>query len=62
MKIKELYPDAINENLNYEYKSILNQDNPIKWAKTIIGYANSDGGTLFVGVNNDGEAFGLTLD
>ncbi len=62
MKIKELYPDAINENLNYEYKSILNQDNPIKWAKTIIGYANSDGGALFVGVNNDGEAFGLTLD
>ena len=62
MKIKELYPEAINENLNYEYKSILNPDNPIKWAKTIIGYANGKGGTLFVGVDNNGEAFGLNLD
>ena len=31
-------------------------------AKTIVGYANGDGGVLFVGVSNDGEAFGLTLD
>ena len=62
MKIKELYPEAINENLNYKYKSILNPDNPIKWAKTIIGYANGKGGTLFVGVDNNGEAFGLNLD
>lgn len=62
MKIKELYPETINENLNYEYKSILNPDNPIKWAKTIIGYANGKGDTLFVGVDNNGEAFGLNLD
>lgn len=61
MKIKELYPDVITEDLNYEYKAILNPDNPIKWAKTIIGYANDKGGTLFVGVSNDGEAFGLDL-
>lgn len=62
MKIKELYPDVITEDLNYEYKAVLNSDNPIKWAKTLIGYANDKGGTLFVGVSNDGEAFGIDLE
>ena len=52
----------ISEDLKYEYKAELNPDNPVKWAKTIVGYANGDGGVLFVGVSNDGEAFGLTLD
>lgn len=62
MKVKELYPDVIAENLNYEYKAVLNPDKPIKWAKTIIGYANDRGGILFVGVSNDGEAFGIDLE
>lgn len=62
MKIKELYPDVITEDLNYEYKAILNPENPIKWAKTLIGYANDKGGTLFVGVSNSGEAFGIDLE
>ena len=61
MKIKDLYPDVISEDLNYEYKAVLHPDNPIKWAKTIIGYANDKGGTMFVGVSNDGEAFGIGL-
>lgn len=62
MKIRELYPDVITENLDYEYKAVLSSDNPIKWAKTIIGYANDKGGTIFVGVSNDGEAFGIDLE
>ena len=62
MKIRELYPDVIAENSDYEFKVSLNPENPIKWAKTIIGYANDKGGTIFVGVSNDGEAFGLNLD
>ena len=62
MRIKELYPDVITEDLNYEYKAALNSDTPIKWAKTLIGYANGNGGTLFVGVSNNGEAFGIDLD
>lgn len=61
MKIRELFPDVITEDLCYEYKAVLNSDNPIKWAKTIIGYANDKGGTMFVGVSNDGEAFGIDL-
>ncbi len=62
MKISDLYSDVVSEDLKYEYKAELNPDNPVKWAKTIVGYANGDGGVLFVGVSNDGEAFGLTLD
>ena len=62
MKIKEIYPDVITEDTSYEYKAVLNPDNPIKWAKTLIGYANDKGGTLFIGVSNDGEAFGIDLE
>ena len=51
MKIKELYPDVITEDLDYEYKAVLNPENPVKWAKTIVGYANRKGGILFVGVS-----------
>ncbi len=53
MNIRELYPDVITENMEYEYKAMLNPENPIKWAKTIVGYANDHGGILFVGVSND---------
>lgn len=62
MRIKELFSDVITEDLKYEYKASLNPDNPLKWAKTIIGFANSDGGIIFVGVSNEGEAFGISLE
>ena len=62
MNIKELYPDVITEDLQYEYKAVLNSDNPIKCAKTLVAYANGEGGILFVGVSNAGVAFGLTLE
>ncbi|MCR4929650.1 MAG: putative DNA binding domain-containing protein [Lachnospiraceae bacterium] len=62
MKITELYNEVINENLDFEYKAELNPEKPMKWAKTIVGYANGKGGVMFVGVSNDGEAFGLDLD
>ena len=62
MKITELYSDVLLEDTHYEFKAVLNSDNPIKWAKTIVAYANGNGGYLFVGVSNDREAFGLTLE
>ena len=58
MRISELYPDMVAEDMDYEYKVQLNSDNPVKWAKTIVGYANGKGGIMFVGVSNEGEAFG----
>ena len=62
MKITDLYSDILMENTKYEFKTVLNQDNPVKWAKTIVAYANTEGGYLFIGVSNEGEAFGLSVD
>ena len=62
MRISDVYSDVITEDTNYEYKATLNPENPVKWAKTFVGYANGDGGTMFIGVANNGEAFGLSLD
>lgn len=61
MKISDLYADVLTEDKQYEYKAKLNSNNPVSWAKTLVGYANGEGGILFVGVSNDGEAFGLDL-
>jgi len=62
MKINELFSDILMENTQYEFKAVLNQDNPIKWAKTIVAFANGDGGYIFVGVSNERDAFGLSLE
>ncbi|MBR2751824.1 MAG: putative DNA binding domain-containing protein [Clostridiales bacterium] len=62
MKISELFPDVMCEDLNYEYKAVLNPDHIVKWAKTIVGFANDKGGIIFIGVANDGETFGLSLE
>ena len=62
MKINELYSDIITEDLKYEFKALLNPKEPLKWGKTIVGYANGEGGCIFVGVDNDREAFGLTIE
>lgn len=62
MKIQKLFGDVLGEDLKYEFKAKLNADSPIKWAKTIVAFANGQGGTLFVGVADNGDAFGLTLN
>ena len=38
MKISELFEDVYKEDLRYEFKAVLNQDNPIKWAKTLVAF------------------------
>lgn len=55
MKISDLYPEVATEDINYEYKTVLNAEKPVKWAKTLVGYANGNGGIMFVGVSNNGE-------
>lgn len=62
MRISELFSDVITENVQYEFKAKIHFDNNIKWAKTIVAYANGDGGIVFLGVSNDGDAFGLSLE
>ena len=62
MKINELYSDIMTEDTKYEFKAILNQNEPVKWAKTIVAYANGEGGYIFVGVSDNRDAFGLSLE
>lgn len=62
MKISDLYPDVLMEDARCEFKAALNPENPVKWAKTIVAYANSDGGYIFVGVSNERESFGLNME
>lgn len=50
-----------DEDTKFEYKAILNRENPVKWAKNIVAYANGAGGYIFIGVSNERDAFGLDL-
>ena len=47
MKINELYSDNMTEDTKYEFKAILNPNEPVKWAKTIVAYANGEGGYYY---------------
>ena len=62
MKITDLFPEVTTEDRKYEFKAVLSADNPVRWAKTIVAFANGEGGILFVGVSDDREAFGIDLD
>lgn len=61
MKIKELHSDVMNENLQFEFKAKIHLENNIKLAKVIVAYANGEGGILFIGASDEGEAFGISL-
>lgn len=59
MKINELLPNINSENYNVEFKARLlsgvdkqKNDNELKWLKEIVAFANTQGGILFVGVND----------
>ncbi len=60
MKINELFSDAIMKDTRHEFKAKLKADDPLSWAKTLIAFANGEGGLLFVGISDDGVAFGLS--
>lgn len=59
MKINELYSDILLENTKYEFKAILNSDKPVKWAKSIVAFANGEGGYIFVGVSDNRDVLVL---
>lgn len=61
MKIRELYSDVMNESTQFEFKAKIHFENNIKWAKTIVAYANGEGGIIFIGVSDEGDAFGISL-
>ena len=50
MKISDILLDYGFETKKIEYKVRLNSPDPSTWLKTIVGFANCDGGELIVGV------------
>lgn len=44
-----------NENQNIEYKRIWQDDN----LKSICAFANSQGGVMYIGIDDDGQVLGL---
>jgi ATP-dependent DNA helicase RecG len=52
MILNDIAPGSYTETTKYEFKSRLDANQPIKWVKTIAGFANVAGGTMFIGVEN----------
>lgn len=72
-KLKEQLPELIAQGESYrqEFKSTmrhnLREGKPDKgielaWLKTVVGFLNSEGGTLFIGIADDGAILGLEAD
>lgn len=53
MLLDELIEDKFFETKTAEFKSELNPVKPISWLKTVDAFANCEGGTIYVGVNNE---------
>ena len=68
MRIEELIPSINIENKNVEFKRYIeegkDEDGKIKeigWLKTIAAFANTEGGSLFIGVDNKTHSI-ISLD
>ena len=51
--------DLIAECTAYDYKEALEEKKPKSWLKSVSAFANTMGGSLFFGVDNDGNVKGL---
>ena len=61
MEITELLEIiALNEQGNYQFKA--NVTNPQSMTEELVAFSNSNGGTIFIGVNNEGHFTGLTRE
>lgn len=52
MYLEEIVSNALTENSEIECKRALDRSNVIGWLKTVAGFANADGGTIYVGVED----------
>lgn len=50
----------IAECTDYDYKEDLEIKKPKSWLKSVSAFANGTGGSLFFGIDNNGNAIGLT--
>ena len=51
MKITEL----ISECTEYDFKLMLEERRPKSWLKSVSAFANGLGGSLFLGIDDDGS-------
>lgn len=60
MEIDKLLKRTVIEDSQNEFKQRLDSKEYLKRAKVIVGFANNNGGTLYVGVKDNKEIEGLT--
>ena len=53
------WKDLIAECTAYDYKETLEEKKPKSWLKSVSAFANTLGGSMFFGVDNDGNVQGL---
>lgn len=52
MNLKDIVPNFISEDRQFECKGRLDRDDILGWLKTIDGFANAKGGILYLGVKD----------
>lgn len=52
MFLSDIVKDFIGEDIKNECKIKLDRENVLGWLKTIDGFANSEGGTFYLGVRD----------
>ena len=59
-KIMQIHDNRlIAEGTSYDFKEMLERKKMKSWLKSVSAFANTDGGNLFYGVNDEGEIVGL---
>jgi ATP-dependent DNA helicase RecG len=58
--VRSLNEHLIAEATEYEFKRDVNLDKPKNWLKSISAFANGIGGSIYFGVEDNGEPCGLT--
>lgn len=53
------FDNLISECTAYDFKLTLEEKKPKSWLKSISAFANGIGGSLFFGVDNEGDIKGL---
>lgn len=53
MNLVDLFPNFYVENGAFDCKAKLNRENTLSWMKTVCGFSNAEGGTLFIGVEEE---------
>ena len=59
MELKDYLKGQEFEAKQFEFKEMVSHKNYERWAKTSSAFANSDGGKILFGVDDDGRAVGI---